>query len=340
MYAAGAAGYYNSDTERYELEVGVASEAMGSEVSVGGYTIKNFRRAIPGFDSVTNKSATTSGRGAETNRELADRYLLQVEGNNPGTPAGVKKYILDNFSAVLDVYVVYGTDTNLTRNQVDAGAVDIWILGSSVASRTYTTAYPGIEEVIVLDRQPLIAVSQVSTIGGVIFTEGTDYEVVTGVGEYSYSNIGSDGIRFLAGGSAPAALRDPVAIIYTYNSLINTLASFFTQPEYYSMGMDKLFRQAEVENIEIEADLKVGFGNPNTVLSNVRTAVMTYVNALLLGIDVEEFDLDREVSKIIGVDNWTYRTLALKGGSGIGDIIVTPNKYARLDSADFVINLV
>jgi len=340
MFFASPDAYYNAETEKYELDVLAASVSVGSETAVGSHTIKNMRRSLPGFDEVTNKSATTSGRGTETNREIADRYLLHVEGTNIGTPNGIKKYILNNFSTVSDAYIVYGEDTYLTREQSDAGPVDIWIMGSSPVERTYTTSFPGVLTLIEVDRQPLISIKSVTTTGGTTFTEGTDFEVITGQGEYSYSNRGSDGIRFLSSGSYPTAINDPVYIVYEYNSLITTLTSFFTQPEWYSMGMDRLFRWAQAEYTEIESNLKVNAGNPNTIMSLVRTRVLDYINNLKLGIDVEEFDIDSEVSKIYGVDNWTYETLAVLDGSGVADLSIGPNKYAYINDTDLVINLV
>ena len=340
MFFAAPDAYYNAETRKYELNVLAASVSSGTETAVGAFTITNPLRALSGFDAVTNKTATTSGRGTETNVEVSKRYLLQVAGNNLGTPAGAKKWVLDKFSSVEDVYVVYGGDENLTRDQVDAGAVDLWILGESPVELTYTTSYPGVAQLIVTDRQPVVSISRVSTSGGIVFVEGTDYEVVTGEGEYSYSSRGSDGVKFLAGGSAPAALQDPVYIVYSYNSLITTLDSFFTQPEFFSMGMDKLFRWAQAQQLVLEANLRVSAGNPDTVKANVRTALLTYINGLKLGDNVEEFDLDREVGKIIGVDNFVYVTLAYLGGTGVQDLPITPNMYARLLGANIVINLV
>ncbi len=340
MFSASPDAYYNADTEKFELDVAVASLSVGQETSVGAYTIKTMRRLLPGFDEVYNRSSTSSGRSRETNREVADRYLLQVEGNNLGTPVGTKKYTLDNFSNILDAYVVYGDDSFLTREQVDAGAVDVWVMSEIATERTYTTSYPGIETLVVLDRQPLIQILSVATSGGVTFTEGTDFEVVTGQGEYAYSNMGIDGIRFIAGGSAPAALNDPLYIVYEYNSMISTVASYFTQPEFYSMGMNKLYRWAQDVQIEIEANLKVNAGNPDTVTAAVRRAVLAYINGLKMNINVEEFDIDREVAKIYGVDNWTYETLAYLDGTGVSDLVINPNQFARLISTNLVINLV
>lgn len=339
MFSAAPSAYYNADTGKYELEVAVASVVVGTETSVGAYTITNFRRPLPGFDEVFNANATTSGRGVETNQELADRYRLHVTGTNIGTPSGLKRYVLDNFSNVSDLYVVYGNSEYLTRQEYDAGAVDVWVLAEEPITVTYNVFYPGVETLIALPNQPVISIVSVIDSGAVSYTEGTDFEFVDGETEYSYSSRGTDGIRFLTTGTLPT-LTDVLTITYRYNSMIPILAFWFTQSEYYTMGNDTLFRWAQQKDIEITAQLKVRSGSPSTVLSSVRDAILNYVNALELGQDVEEFDIDSVVAQVYGVDNFIWVTLAEKDGSGVADITIEPNRYARIDNADLVISLV
>ncbi len=339
MFAASASAYYNSTSSKYELDVAVASVLTGADTSVGAYTIKVMRRALPGFDSCYNKLATTSGKALETNQELADRYMLHVKGSQLGTPYGNEVYALDNFSAVEDVYSVYGNNTYLAREEDDAGAVDIWIQGTTPLTRNYTVAYPGVETLIVLDRQPLISITSVVS-GATTFVEDTDFEVVSDTGSYSRSSSGQDGIRFLAGGTVPSAIGDAVTISYQYNSLMDLLASYFTQSYYYSLGMNKLFRWAYQLDLELEGDLKVASGNPTTIQTLVNNAIYNYVTGLHLGDSVEEFDLDREIAKITGVDNFVWTKLAVKDGVGVGDVTVAPYQYPRVALSDLVITLV
>jgi hypothetical protein len=340
MYAASAGQYYDSTTQKYELDVAAASVSRGTTASVGAYTITEMRRPLDQFDEVTNKDATDSGRSVETNAELATRYLLHVEGSQVATPQGLKSFMLDNISSVEDAYIVYGNNAFLTRDDDDAGAVDVWVLGSTPLARTYVTLYNGTYTLNSVDFQPLIKVTQVSSAAtGLTYTEGTDYEVETGVGEYSYSNLGQDGIRWIPGGSHPD-IGDDVIIQYQYNSLINILDAYFKQPQFYGIGSDKLFRWAQPTSLEIDANLKVKSGSPSEVTNAVRTAVTDYINDLKLGDNVEEFDLDALVGKIFGVDNWTYNQLSVKDGTGIQDVEIDPNTYARIVNADFVISLV
>ena len=333
-----ASAYFNADTEKYEIEVAVASVTKGDLTTVGAYTLTQFRRPLAAFDSVYNKQATTSGRGLEMNLELARRYQMQVEGSQNGTPKGLQRFLLDSFSSILDAYVVYGQNENLLREQYDAGAVDIWILGSSPATVSMTTVYPGVETLIPVEKQPVMEIFSVSDVG-TTYVSGVDYEVVKGETVYCYSDRGQDGIKFIAGGAAPV-LSASITISYSYNSLITTMTAYYRQSEYYSMGSDVLFRWAQEQQLVIEANLKVRSGNPDKVLGLVRERVLGYVNGLILNENVEEFDIDSEVSRVFGVDNWVYLTLAVEGGTGVFDIETPPNRYARLKDANLVVNLV
>lgn len=341
MFASAPTAYFNADTGKYEIDVLVASVTTGITGEVGPYTITVMRRPLPGFDELFNREATTSGTGLETNVDLADRYLLHVAGSKPGVPAGLKRSILDNFSAVSDAYVVYGNDSYMTRQQYDAGAVDVWVLGSQTATKRYVTTYPGIETLIPMDRQPVLTITSVRDSLGNIFVKDTDYVVVTDTGEWSGSTLAQDGIKFLSTATTlPANLLDPITIDYNYNSLITILTSYYTQPEEYTMGQNQLFRWAQQVDLLIEANVKVRSGNPADVQESVRTSIKNYINALKLGDDVEEFDIDSVVSRVYGVDNFTYTTLAISTGSGVADIAIGPNEYARIADPDLIINLV
>lgn len=341
MFASAPMAYYNSDTQKYELDVLVTSITVGETTEVGPYTITVMRRPISGFDEIFNREKTSAGRGLETNLDLADRYLLHVAGSKPGVPAGIKRSVLDNFSSVSDAYVVYGQDTYMTREQFDAGAVDIWVLGEQPSAKRYVTSYPGVETLIPLDRQPLMTVTAVRDSVGNLFVQDTDYEIVTDSGEWSNSVLAQDGIKFLTTATTlPANLLDPLIIDYSYNSLINILTSYYTQPEEYTMGQNQLFRWAQQVDLLIEADVKVRSGNPSAVQEAVRTSIKNYINSLKLGDDVEEFDIDSVVAQVYGVDNFTYTTLAVSTGTGVADIAIGPNEYARIADPDLIINLI
>jgi hypothetical protein len=337
MYKASAAAYYNNSNKRYELDVPVVSVQGGTAALVGPGTITRILRNFPGFNYVTNKQSATSAKNIETNLELSNRYRMQIRGRQVSTPMGVNLYCLDAFDNIEDVYVVYGNNPYLTRDEFDVGAVDVWLKSELAVAAQYDVLYEGAGQVIVLPNQPLISVLSVQS-NTVTYVQGTDYEVVLGVGEYSYSIRGSDGIRFFIGAAQPA-IGQTVTIQYQYNSMMGLVSSYYTMPENYAMGSDVLFRQARASAVEIEGTLKVKSGNPSTAASIVRDLILQYVNSLKLGEPLEEFDLDAKVAQVYGIDNWTYSKLALRGQTGVSDISAGPFEYLTLLTSDLIINL-
>lgn len=344
LYAATAASYYNPTTKRYELDVPAASITLGDGSKVGANKLKRPLLPLPGFDSVTNKIESRGGLAAESNDLIAERYLLRKTGTEIGTPSGLERYILQTFGNVEDVYEVYGNSADLLRADTDAGAVDVWIQGSTAVSRTLSVECPGRLILIPFDRQPGIAVTQVQS--GAIYTEGVDYVFVEDAGIYGRSTRATDGIVFLATGACPP-VGATINITYTYDSLIVALQSFFNRNEdYYEHGRDALFRRGKEIAIAIHGGLKVKSGNPNTVLAAVIQGFQDYVNGTSttrgyrFGATVERFDLDGMLSRIPGVDNFTYTLLARAGSAGIADITMLSNEYARLSLANLSVTLI
>lgn len=342
LVAAIADSYYNPTTQRYELQVQAASTVSGLSTKVGRNRVTRPLLPLPGFDSVTNKDEAIGGLAAETNAMLSERYYLRIQGTEIGPPAGLARYVRQTFANVQDTLVVYGNDPTLDRAAYDAGAVDVWVLGSSPVTRTMSVEFPGRLVTIPFDRQPGILVVSVQGIVG--YVEGTDYEYVADSGIYSRSTRGRDGIRFLATGAAPA-IGETITISYQYDNLIVALQSYFGTIDLKETGRDELFRMGIVVPIAIQGVLKVRTGNPQTVLSNVNQVLLDTLNGsdtepgYKLGQGVELFDLNAAMSRIAGVDNFTYALLAPVGSSGVGDIPIANKEYARLDQADLAITL-
>jgi hypothetical protein len=342
LVAANAAAYFNGTDNQYEITVTAASITTGQATAVGQDQVTVPLRPLIGFDSVTNKSESTGGLPAETNQQVADRYSLRTKGTEIGTPEGLARYVFQTFGNVQDLFVVYGNNPFLTRNAVDAGAVDIWIQGSSPVQTTMTVPFPGRLVLIPLNIQPGISVQSVQS--GPTFTQNVDYVYVPDTGVESGSTNGQDGIRFSGTGAAPN-IGDPVTINYTYDNLIVALQAFFQGAEYLETGSDRLFRRGIQVPIAIQAILTVNAGNPQVVLAQVTQALLNYINgsttqpALGMGNTVEEFNLDAVIALVPGVGNFVYQLLAPVGQLGVADIPIQPNQYSVLSVANLAITL-
>lgn len=335
--ASNASAYFNVTTQRFELSVPARAVAAGTSGNVAARRITRPLRPLADFDEVTNVNSATGGRGRESNAELVERYLLAVLGRDLSTPRGVERWALDTFPEVVDVLV---DDAATVRGQVDPGAVDVFVVGASVQARTDSATYLGINQLIPVEFPPVERVTSVES-GGTTYTEGTDYEVVLDTSAYQGSARAVDAVRFIPGGSAPA-VGATVNISYVSNNLIRELASATQQRDTRVLGRDLLWRQGLEVPLIIEAQLRVATGfNVSTVQSAVSRRILAFIEGLGMGDDVERSDIQGEVRRVSGVDNFIFTRVARSvTGTGVADLSIATNEYATLAPADLTLTLI
>lgn len=324
LYFASVSSYFNINTNRYELEVAVQATISGKSGEVGPGSINRPLRPLSGFDSVSNKYKSSTVTDRETNTQLLDRYKSAIIGSQISTPAGLKLFINSRFSDAGGVLVVTAEDPLVTRAATDSGAIDVFITGSQSAARQDTKQFLGAGQLIVLDRQPVI---NITNIPGYIL--GTDYELVKDESGVSGSTRAQDGIKFLATGSTPV-IGSTITINYEQDLLISNIQSVFQDPDTKVGGQDPLVRMGTQVDITLTARLIVLPGFSFTTLqSAVITTILDFINALNLGDDVERSDIQAEVRNISGVDNFIFQILDKVGGTGLNDVIIDKNEFAR-----------
>lgn len=341
--AATAASYFNLATQRYELQVPIMAIVEGTGGLIGTGRINRPLRPIGFFDSVTNAAPSQGGRDRETNDELIERYLVAILGLELSTPFGVEKYARDNFPDVEDVLTVYGANELMTRAAEEAGAVDAYIVGAQATTQTDNVVFLGIGQTLAITSPPLITVNTVQRIAPLAtYTEGTDYEIVYDATGDEGSTRAIDGIRFLPTVGVPPSAGDVISIAYTYNNLIRALQTGFEQDNTYVHGRDLLFKRADQVDVILEAQLRVTAGfSATSVLALVQTAVVTFINGLELGDDVEISDIQGQVRQISGVDNFIITRLVNDvANSGSVDLPIADNEYARIATADLTITFI
>jgi hypothetical protein len=348
LYSA-RASYFNPDTQRYELQVAAVATSGGVKGNVGANRIINPLRPLVGFDSITNVQAATGGRDSSSDSELIEQYLIAITGSNASSEDGTRRISLDLFSNVQDVAMVYGSDALLTRASTDAGAVDQWVLGSALVSRTDASTYVGALQPIYMLNQPVVQVTRVLS-GANNLVEGTDFSFVKDTSGYSGSVRGQDYIMLLNTSILLPASGSPITVIYNQNALIEQIQNTFITPQYYAYGSDLLIRAADQINITITATFKTRQGySPTTVQGLIEIAIYDFVNALMLaaripsvsdGGSVQKSDIDAEVRRISGVDNFTITVFDIVGGTGNADIPIGRNQYPRIDTANMTVTAV
>jgi uncharacterized phage protein gp47/JayE len=338
---ATASGFFNIQSQRYELSVPVIAIVEGSVGRVGASRINRPLRPLVGFDSVTNPAAAVGGRDRESNADLIERYLLAIQGRQLGTPFGIERFARDEFPDVEDLLAVFGDNVLLTRDSEDAGAVDAYIVGDQALDITDNVEFFGIGVLLPLSTPPLISVSAVSS-GASTYIKDQDYEEVFDETGNAGSVRAVDGIQFLAGGpTALPAAGDVVTSTYTQNQLIRNLQTRFEQDDAFVFGRDLLFKLGVLVNVVIDADLTVETGfNASGIQASVETVVQDFINALELGEDVERSDIQGVVRQISGVDNFVFTRITRSTvASGVADIPIGDNEYARIAVADLTITV-
>lgn len=338
---ATASAYFNIQSQRYELSVPVIAIVEGSTGRVAASRINRPLRPLVAFDSVTNPSAAVGGRDRESNAELIERYLLAIQGRQLGTPFGIERFARDEFPDVEDLLAVFGSNELLTRSTEDAGAVDAYIIGDQVLDVTDNLEFFGIGQLLQISTPPLVSVSAVSS-GASTYIKDQDYEEVFDETGNAGSVRAIEGIQFLAGGpTALPATGDVVTITYTQNQLIRNLQTRFEQDDAFVFGRDLLFKRGLQVNIVIEADLTVEAGfNATDIQLAVEEVILDFINTLELGDDVERSDIQAVVRQISGVDNFVFTRITRSTvASGVADIVIEDNEYARIDSADLTITV-
>lgn len=328
-----ASSFFNLNTNRYELEVTAQAVVPGTIGEVGPNRINRPLRPLVGFDSVTNRNRSSTVIDREVNNALIERYKIAIRGTQISTRSGKELFVKANFSDAGDVLVVNSGNEFITRSGENGNAVDIFISGSQGIVRIENQDYVNVNQLIILDNQPVLSIINVSG-----FILDTDYEFVKDTSGVSNSVRSQDGIKFIIGGSLPT-VGSTINVEYEQNILIGNIQSSFTDPDNDVGGQDILVRSGDQVNITISGQLIVQTGFSFTIIATaVRNSIINFINSLGLGDDVEESDLQKEIRSVSGVDNFIFNILDRVGGTGNADIIIELNEFARIDTANITIS--
>ncbi len=333
LTAATASAFFNIVTQRFELEVAIQAVTAGKIGEVGPNRVVRPLRPLTSFDDIFNRNRTSTVSDLETNPEVLERYKISILGTQIATKNGRKLFIEGDFADAGDVLVVNSGDPLITRSGVNGSAVDIFITGSQSTTRQDTKTFIGLNQLIVLDNQPILNIVGISG-----FIENTDFVFVPDTSGVSGSTRAQDAIKFIPGGNPPPTVGTSVVISYEQDILIANIQSEIENADNDVGGQDALARRSTQVNIIMAAQLIVVSGfSFSTVQTAVQAAIINFINALGLDDDVEESDLQGVVRGITGVDNFIFSVLDKFGGGGKADIPIAANEFPRIVSVNISI---
>jgi len=328
---------FDVTTGRYEIDVPIKATIGGTSSNIGAGSITAIINAITGIAGVYNKNPITNGTDFEPLSIYRSRLRTAITGNNVGTTSGYYQTVT-RITEVLDAKVASINTGPVELRRNEPGAVNIYIRG------TVSTQAP-IESFIVtestpftyyLKKQPLDvnALNSITIIGSTsgILIRDTDYTIVKDTGIFGGTIRGSDSFVFNT-----AVLEEQLSILYSYNSLVESVQAYMDADSRKLLGSDLLINAAFARRINVECTIRIlpGF-IAQTVINSVALNLDTALNAYQIGEEVQQSDIVAVIANTTGVDDVTVPLDLFIESSDTGNItqdasgnlIIPINSYA------------
>lgn len=343
---ANADSLYNASRNRWELNVTIQADQVGSGYNVAANAIKMFS-GINGVDDIVNYNACVGGLDIETNEQLGERIKDASKARLLGTIPGYKT-LINSFEQVVDTTIVDTSTEGYIRN-VYGNEVDVVIIGQQIEAYTDTVTFNSTTGMqYVLKNQPVLSLN---TITGIVndepyeFVEGVDYNFVKDESsDYRRSAKALDRIEWLNTGTLPDNGTE-YTINYSANELISSIQDTLDSPENYLVGSDVLVREGIVIYLQMTLEVNTYSGaNPVSSKIQIQNVIQEYVNKLKLGEKIEQSDIVYELRRQLDtiIDNITLPfDKFCKVGMVDSTNVLTCSKYEyfRINIEDIEVNI-
>jgi hypothetical protein len=259
--ASNIAAYYNAENRRYEITIPGEAVERGSDYDAKQGRITVMLSPISGISGVTNSSDFEGGSADQTSTEFADDLRDLPLGNSLGTPGGYQAAAIRVAGGVIqDSAVVSTADSDIYERYNLTGmrmGVDLYVIGSRLGPTTYSYTTTGTETRVVLDQQPVLAITSVLVNGvaaSYTFQQDTDPN--------RRGSANAQDSIVLA--TAPGPGKD-VFVQYTYNMLIGELQAEMNATDANLFKTNFLAREGKKVPCEVVASIaSYGAGNRKT----------------------------------------------------------------------------
>lgn len=312
---------FNASTGRYDVDIPVRAVIAGTVANIPPGAISAILTPVSGISGVYNYSAITNGEDYEALSAFRKRLKSVLVGNNAGTSDGYYQTII-RISDVSDAKVA-SIDTEIDElRRDDVSAVDIYIRGlvsTQAATETYTVPDSPPYEYVV-SRQPIniLAASSFALSGTATgaLVENEHYVIVRDTGKYAGSIRGAD--KFVFTGVTPG---EDITIIFSYNSLIDSLQTFMENGSRKILGTNLLIKSAKPRKINIDGTIRLlpGYIESN-VVDAVSLAILTFLDNYLIGEEVQQSDILAVIANTAGVDDVTVPLTEFDEDSTTGNL--------------------
>jgi uncharacterized phage protein gp47/JayE len=323
MYTVLSSTYLNPDTGLYEIPVPIQCTTTGITGVVGAYAVNTVVNTINGISGCYNASPTTGGADIEDLEVYRARLGIAWQGNSIGVDDGILSIVRAQPGVENAIIVAHGQS-----NRNEFGAIDVYVQG--VIAATYVdsflinTSFP--QQSFITSKQPLLTTGVNSVIYSASGSMATpSYSIVADTSAYGGSVKASDSIVWA---TPLPAVNGSVYITYTYNSLIETLQSFFDNTSADILNANLLIKWATEISIDITATIKIltGYDSLN-VTYDVQDALALFFDAQTIGESVSQAEVVKSILNVPGVSDAKLPLDLFQSSDGS----ITPDSFGDLD---------
>lgn len=265
FYQENSETYFNSNTNRYELNLLVEAVDFGSEYNLPkGRVSKLVSSDIKVDGTVSATSSLVLGTEEEDNLSYMKKVEQKFEGINSGTLSGIA-YQVNNLIGISDVTFAKPGDDIFSR-KVKRAALDIYVNGTNLSCKILTKTIVEETDKIYFDEAPVVSVDYV-----LVNQEETEYILnIDNSNDFGGSTKAKDYIAFpnkLEAGSY-------VEIKYYINQDVVSASELFEENDLYDT--DFLFRKPKSVMLNLEVAIKVNTVNKSSAQSQALDALANY----------------------------------------------------------------
>jgi uncharacterized phage protein gp47/JayE len=323
MYSVLSSTYLNPDTGLYEIQVPVECTTTGITGVVGAQAINTIVNTVNGISGCYNAAPTTGGSDIEDLEVYRARLGIAWQGNTVCVDNGILSIVRNQQGVENAIIVAHGQS-----NRNEFGAIDVYVQG--VLSATYVDSFlinqalP--QQSFITTKQPLLTTGVSSVIysaSGSIATPA--YSIVPDTSAYAGSVNASDSIVWA---TPLPAVNGSVYMTYTYNSLIETLQSFFNNTNADILNANLLIKWATEISIDVTATIKIltGYDSLN-VTYDVQDALALFFDGQTIGESVSQAEVVKAILNVPGVSDAKLPLDLFRSSDGS----ITPDSFGDLD---------
>lgn len=265
FYEENSETYFNSNTNRYEINLLVEAVDYGSDYNLPKGRVSRLVSNEVKVDGTI--SATTSlvlGTEVEDNFAYMKKVEQKFEGINSGTLSGIT-YQINNLIGISDVTFAKPGDDIFTR-KVKRAALDIYVNGNNLACKVLTKTITEETDKIYFEDSPVVSIDYV-----LVNQEETEYVLnIDNSDDFGGSTKSSDYISFVN----KLEVGSYVEIKYYVNQDVVSASNLFEENDLYDT--DFLFRKPKSIMLNLEVSIKVNTVNKSSAQNQALDALINY----------------------------------------------------------------